>query len=78
MGKDADELLKGVTIAVIGPVTATAVENAGLHVDIMPKEATIEAMVEEIIKWVSKGYSRKDSSKIVQDLKVGEEGKQNT
>jgi len=54
MRKDADELLKGVTIAVIGPVTAKAVENAGLRVDIMPKEATIEAMVEEIIKWATK------------------------
>jgi uroporphyrinogen III methyltransferase/synthase len=54
MGKDADELLKGVTIAVIGPVTAKAVENAGLGVDIMPKEATIEAMMKEIIKWATK------------------------
>jgi uroporphyrinogen-III synthase len=35
---------------VIGPVTAKAVEKAGLSVDIMPKESTIEAMVEEIIK----------------------------
>jgi uroporphyrinogen III methyltransferase/synthase len=78
MGDDADELLEGVTIAVIGPVTAKAVENAGLHVDIMPKEATIEAMVEKIIKWVSKGCSRRDSSKTVQDFKVGEKGKQNT
>jgi len=54
MGKDAEELLKGVAVAVIGPVTAKAVENAGLHVDIMPEEATIEAMVEDIIKWVAK------------------------
>jgi uroporphyrinogen III methyltransferase/synthase len=52
MGDDADEQLKGVPIAAIGPVTAKAVEKAGLHVDIMPKEATIEAMVEEIIEWV--------------------------
>ncbi|MBI5188444.1 MAG: uroporphyrinogen-III C-methyltransferase [Nitrospirae bacterium] len=51
MGEDADELLKGVAIAVIGPVTARAVENAGLKVDIMPREATIEALVEEVIKW---------------------------
>jgi uroporphyrinogen III methyltransferase/synthase len=51
MGEDADELLKEVTIAVIGPVTAKAIEKAGLHVDIMPKEATIETLVEEIIKW---------------------------
>jgi len=52
MGDDAEELLKGVAIAVIGPITAMAVEKAGLRVDIMPKEATIEAMVEEIIKWI--------------------------
>lgn len=52
MGADAEELLKGVAIAVIGPITAKAVEKAGLNVDIMPKEATIEAMAEEIIQWI--------------------------
>ena len=51
MDNDVHELLKGVAIAVIGPVTAKAVEKAGLKVDIMPKEATIEAMVKEIIAW---------------------------
>ncbi len=50
IGSEAYELLKGVSIAVIGPVTAKAIEKAGLRVDIMPKESTIEAMVEEIIK----------------------------
>ncbi|MDH5201669.1 MAG: uroporphyrinogen-III C-methyltransferase [Nitrospirota bacterium] len=54
MGEYADELLKGVTIAAIGPVTADTVKKAGLKVDIMPKEATIEALVKEIIKWVEK------------------------
>ncbi len=54
MGSDAEELLKRVAIAVIGPVTAKAVEKAGLHVDIMPGEATIEAMVEATIKWLKK------------------------
>jgi uroporphyrinogen III methyltransferase/synthase len=54
MGEDADKLLTGVIIAAIGPVTAKAVEKAGLHVDIIPKEATIEAMVEEIINWATK------------------------
>ena len=53
-GKDAASLLKDVVIAVIGPVTAKAVEHAGLTVSIMPKEATIDAMVQEIIKWVSR------------------------
>ncbi len=50
VGDDALELLKSVSIAVIGPVTAKAVEKAGLKVDIMPEESTIEAMVEEIIR----------------------------
>ncbi|RJQ41514.1 MAG: hypothetical protein C4550_01760 [Nitrospiraceae bacterium] len=54
MGADADELLRDVTIAVIGPVTARAVEKAGLKVEIMPETATIEAMVEDIIKWAAK------------------------
>ncbi|MBI5663805.1 MAG: uroporphyrinogen-III synthase, partial [Nitrospirae bacterium] len=53
MGEDALDLLKDVVIAVIGPVTAKAVEKAGLTVHIMPEEATVEAMVREIIKWVT-------------------------
>ncbi|MBI5740912.1 MAG: uroporphyrinogen-III C-methyltransferase [Nitrospirae bacterium] len=52
-GEDADGLLKDVAIAVIGPVTARAVEKAGLKVGIMPREATIEAMVNEIIQWAT-------------------------
>ncbi len=51
MGDDADALLKGVSIAVIGPVTAKAIEKAGLKVEIMPQEATVEAMAEAIKKW---------------------------
>jgi uroporphyrinogen III methyltransferase/synthase len=54
MGDDALALLKDVVIAVIGPVTAKAVEKAGLKVNIMPKEATVDAMVKEIIDWVTK------------------------
>lgn len=51
MEDDALGLLEGVAIAVIGPVTARAVEKAGLKVSIMPEEATIEAMVKSIIEW---------------------------
>ena len=54
MGEDAINVLKDVTIAVIGPVTAKAIEKAGLKVSIMPKEATIKAMVDEIIQWATK------------------------
>jgi len=55
MGSDASELLKDVSIAVIGPVTAKTVEKTGLKVEIMPKESTIEALVSEIIRAKAKG-----------------------
>lgn len=57
MGEDADELLGKVAIAVIGPVTAKAVEKAGLKVEIMPALATVEAMAEEIKKWAGRNAS---------------------
>ncbi len=52
MGEDAEGLLQNVTIAVIGPVTASAIEKAGLRVHVMPEVATVEAMVNKIIEWV--------------------------
>lgn len=52
VGDDAVSFLRDVTIAVIGPVTAKAVEKADLKVEIMPKQPTITAMTEEIIRWV--------------------------
>jgi uroporphyrinogen III methyltransferase / synthase len=54
MGKDAEDLLEDVTIAAIGPVTARVIEKAGLKVAIIPEVSTIEAMVDEIIKWTTK------------------------
>ena len=54
MGGEAPEFLKNVTIAAIGPVTAKAIESAGLKVSIIPKEATITAMVEEIVNWATR------------------------
>lgn len=50
MGDEAEELLRGVKIAAIGPVTAKTIEKHGLKVDIMPSESTVEALVAEIIK----------------------------
>ena len=58
-GDEASSLLKGVTIAVIGPVTEKAVLKAGLKVDIMPKEATIDAMVQAIIEQITKDQRSK-------------------
>jgi uroporphyrinogen III methyltransferase/synthase len=65
MGEDAEKLLNGVAIAVIGPVTAKAVKKAGLVVDIMPKEATVEAMVEEIIQWINR---KRESMDVSEDI----------
>jgi len=53
MGDDSKDFLKEIPIAAIGPVTAKTIEKAGLKVTIMPKEATIKAMVDEIIRWVA-------------------------
>jgi uroporphyrinogen III methyltransferase / synthase len=66
VGNDAEDLLKGVTIAAIGPVTAKAIEKAGLRVDIMPEKATIEAMAAKIIKWI--GEKEKRETENVSDL----------
>jgi uroporphyrinogen III methyltransferase/synthase len=54
MDEDMAALMEGVAIAVIGPVTGKAVEKAGLAVDIMPREATVEAMVDAIREWALK------------------------
>jgi len=55
MGEDALGLLKDVIIAVIGPVTQRLLRRS-LKVHIMPEEATVDAMVKEIIKWVTKKH----------------------
>ncbi|MDA8168812.1 MAG: uroporphyrinogen-III C-methyltransferase [Nitrospiraceae bacterium] len=57
MGEDAGEMLKGVAIAAIGPVTAKRIEEAGLHTSIMPGKATIEALAGAIKDWALKRRS---------------------
>jgi uroporphyrinogen III methyltransferase / synthase len=57
MGGDADDMLRNVAIAVIGPVTARAIEKTGRKVDIIPEEATVEALAEEIKKWAAQHAS---------------------
>lgn len=49
--KGADDLLKDVTIGVIGPVTKKAIEKAGLSVEIMPEDATISALSLAVKQW---------------------------
>jgi uroporphyrinogen III methyltransferase/synthase len=54
MGEDAMDLLKPAAIAAIGPVTEQAIVRSGLKVSIIPKEATIKAMVDAVIDWATR------------------------
>ena len=54
LGSDALPFLRNVAIGAIGPVTKKTIEAAGLPVAIMPEQATIEAMVAEIVRWVAR------------------------
>jgi uroporphyrinogen III methyltransferase/synthase len=51
--EEALEFLKNIKIAVIGPVTKKAVEKYGLSPAIMPERATIEDLVDEIVRVLS-------------------------
>lgn len=47
------ELLDGVTVAAIGPITGKTVEEYGLKVDVQPETYTIAAMVDAIVAHAS-------------------------
>jgi len=46
-----EELINQSTIAVIGPVTAKAIESAGFSVAVVPEEYTIEQMLQSIAEY---------------------------
>lgn len=43
--------LEQVTVACIGPVTAETAKAAGLHVDLLAEEATIDSLVQKLVHW---------------------------
>lgn len=43
--------MKGVAVACIGPVTAKTAEEYGMHVDVMPKDYTIPALVDAMAEY---------------------------
>ncbi|MCX8028181.1 MAG: uroporphyrinogen-III C-methyltransferase [Thermodesulfovibrionales bacterium] len=61
MGEGAVDFLNGVTIASIGPITTQAILKTGLKVSIQPKEATISAMVDAIVNWVTGNLNTTES-----------------
>ena len=54
------DLMKGVKVASIGPVTSETVRDIGLQVDIEPKEITIPALVEAMGAYFSRRPTTKD------------------
>lgn len=48
---DLKQLLAGVKIAAIGPITAKTVTDSGLRVDVQPEQHTISAMIEAIVAY---------------------------
>lgn len=48
---DLKNLLAGVTVACIGPITAGTAEDMGLDVDVVAEKYTIEGLVEAILKY---------------------------
>lgn len=48
------DLMRGVNIASIGPITSNRIEKAGLKVKISPSEYTIEKLAEEIAEYYEK------------------------
>jgi len=52
-GARAAEVLRGVVIAAIGPVTAQAVRDAGLEVGVMADEYTVEGLVSALVASVA-------------------------
>jgi uroporphyrinogen III methyltransferase/synthase len=54
-GEDAaQDLLRSTTVACIGPVTAEAAEQCGIHTAIMPEQYTIPALVDAIVAYFSR------------------------
>lgn len=49
--KDDINLLKGVNIAAIGPVTKKTIEEYGLKVNIMPEKYETDSLIKEILKY---------------------------
>lgn len=52
--KEAKNLLEGVVIACIGPITAKTADDLGIRTDVMPKDYTTSALAEALVEYFSK------------------------
>lgn len=55
LGEGAAGLLRGVTVACIGPVTADTARQMGVRVDVVPEEYTIPGLVEALARSLAGG-----------------------
>jgi uroporphyrinogen III methyltransferase/synthase len=51
--KELQEILAGIKIAAIGPITAKTVTDNGLRVDVQPEEFTIPGLIQSIVDYYS-------------------------
>ena len=54
-----DSLNRRVVVAVIGPSTQRTLEKHGVKADVVPKEYTVEAMVDALLRYLDKGHALK-------------------
>jgi hydroxymethylbilane synthase len=50
-GEDVNDLLDGVAVACIGPITQKTAEEKGIRVDIVPREYTVEGLTQAIVDY---------------------------
>lgn len=55
---DLVRILKGVTVACIGPITARTARESGIRVDVVAEEYTIEGLVRATVREIAKGGER--------------------
>ncbi|MBW2505759.1 MAG: uroporphyrinogen-III C-methyltransferase [Deltaproteobacteria bacterium] len=48
---EVQQLMSGIAVATIGPITAKTAEKFGMHVDVQPTEYTIPDLVDSIVKY---------------------------
>jgi len=48
---EVQQLMSGIAVATIGPITAKTAEQFGMHVDVQPTEYTIPDLVDSIVKY---------------------------
>jgi len=51
LGRERLDLLSGVVLASIGPITSRTLAEWGLQADVQPEEYTIPALVEALVRW---------------------------